>query len=197
MAETEQTVLPFDPAASHPLMHTWTLWFDKEPTGKDKEAKWGANLKQVLDFDSVETFWRLYNNITPPDKLEDGHSYSLFKKTIRPTWEDPKNAAGGKWQLNLQRNARDKTLEKVWLFAMLGCIGQIIEGDSDDICGLQLSVKGRQNQVRVALWTKDANADDVNKRIGAAFKKALELPQKVTELGFSSHKDARITKYTV
>eukprot|EP01116_Phalansterium_solitarium_P011220 TRINITY_DN26840_c0_g1_i1.p1 TRINITY_DN26840_c0_g1~~TRINITY_DN26840_c0_g1_i1.p1 ORF type:complete len:209 (-),score=17.68 TRINITY_DN26840_c0_g1_i1:238-864(-) len=192
-----EKTLPFDPSVKHPLMHTWTLWFDKEPTGKDKEAKWGANLKQVLDFDSVEDFWRLYNNITPPDKLEDGHSYSLFKKGIRPTWEDPQNSSGGKWQLNLRKDARDKTLEKVWLFSMLGCIGQVVEGESNDICGLQLSIKGRQNQVRLALWTKDANNDEANKRIGAAFKKALELPRNITELSFGSHKDARTVKYTV
>jgi len=191
--------LPFDPSVKHPLMHAWTLWFDKEPTGKDREQKWGANLKQVLDFDSVEDFWRLYNNITSPDRLEDGHSYSLFKKSIRPTWEDPRNAIGGKWQVLLKKDHRDKTLEKVWLFAMLGCIGQVIEGESDDICGLQLSVK-RGNQVRIALWTKDASSDEANKRIGVAFKKALELPAGKGpggEVVYSSHKDARINKYTV
>jgi len=186
--ESSEKLLPFDPAAKHPLMFKWTLWFDKEPTGKDKETKWGANLKEVLDFDSVEDFWRLYNNITPPDKLEDGHSYSLFKKGIRPTWEDKSNAAGGKWQLILKRDTRDKTVEKVWLFAMLGCIGQVIEGESNEICGLQLSIKQRANQVRVALWTKDASSDQTNRALGLAFKKALEMPRAINELTFTAHK---------
>jgi len=196
-AGSKDTTLPFDPSVKHPLMNSWTLWFDKEPTGKDKEQKWGANLKQVLDFDTVEDFWRLYNNITPPDKLDDGHSYSLFKKGIHPTWEDSKNSSGGKWMVILKRETRDKTLEKVWLYALLGCVGQMIEGETDDICGLQLSIKARQNQVRLSLWTKDFTNDDGNKKIGQAFKKALELPSRMLELSYSSHKESRSARITI
>ncbi|KAH9437885.1 hypothetical protein MCOR02_001530 [Pyricularia oryzae] len=42
----------------HPLMHKWTLWFTKPPTGKGDN--WAELLKEVITFNSVEEFWGIY-----------------------------------------------------------------------------------------------------------------------------------------
>jgi len=42
----------------HPLMHTWTLWFTKPPSGKGDN--WNDLLKEVITFKSVEEFWGVY-----------------------------------------------------------------------------------------------------------------------------------------
>lgn len=42
----------------HPLMHKWTLWFTKPPSGKGDN--WYDLLKEVVTLDSVEEFWGVY-----------------------------------------------------------------------------------------------------------------------------------------
>jgi hypothetical protein len=43
-----------------------------------------------------QDFWRYWNNIEL-NRLPLNSNLRLFKKGIRPTWEDPKNVQGGKW----------------------------------------------------------------------------------------------------
>lgn len=40
----------------HPLQNTWTLWFDN-PGKKANAASWSANLKEIVNVDTVEDFW--------------------------------------------------------------------------------------------------------------------------------------------
>ena len=68
------------------------MWFYKN----DKSQSWEANQKPVINFDTVEDFWSLYNHIEVASKLQIGSDYSLFKKGIKPMWEDPHNKDGGR-----------------------------------------------------------------------------------------------------
>ena len=134
----EQITVFHDPEnfnVKHPLMHEWTLWFTKPPSGKvrschalrhdfnlridlPKGDNWNDLLKEVVTFDTVEEFWGVYvslqllsalpksplltlspsnkNNITPTSELALKSDYHLFKKGIRPEWEDSQNKHGGK-----------------------------------------------------------------------------------------------------
>ena len=75
----EQVTVFHDPEnfnVKHPLMHEWTLWFTKPPSGKVipvilradltptlmmlKGDNWNDLLKEVVTFDSVEEFWGVY-----------------------------------------------------------------------------------------------------------------------------------------
>ena len=140
----EQVTVFHDPEnfnVKHPLMHEWTLWFTKPPSGKvaplhpsvhgfgqntdvHKGDNWNDLLKEVVTFDSVEEFWGVYvslpihtcsylqsshcslppssiqNNITPTSELALKSDYHLFKKGIRPEWEDPQNKHGGRFSLS-------------------------------------------------------------------------------------------------
>ena len=139
----EQVTVFHDPEnfnVKHPLMHEWTLWFTKPPSGKvaplhpsehtfgphtdlHQGDNWNDLLKEVVTFDSVEEFWGVYvslsihacnylqsshcsllpsstqNNITPTSELALKSDYHLFKKGIRPEWEDPQNKHGGRFSL--------------------------------------------------------------------------------------------------
>jgi translation initiation factor 4E len=48
-------------------------------------------------------------------ELRQGCDYSLFKKGIRPMWEDDANKRGGRWLINLTKNQRGNELDKYWL----------------------------------------------------------------------------------
>lgn len=142
----EQVTVFHDPEnfnVKHPLMHEWTLWFTKPPSGKvtpchapkhnfashadlHKGDNWNDLLKEVVTFDSVEEFWGVYvslpfpgtliqysqpslivpfdkqNNITPTSELALKSDYHLFKKGIRPEWEDSQNKHGGRFLLHIE-----------------------------------------------------------------------------------------------
>lgn len=57
----------------------------------------------------------LYNHIKPASELRQGNDYSLFKRGIRPMWEDEANKRGGRWLINLEKKQRSNELDRYWL----------------------------------------------------------------------------------
>ncbi|KAI4276094.1 MAG: hypothetical protein L6R38_005756 [Xanthoria sp. 2 TBL-2021] len=142
----------------HPLMNEWTLWFTKPPSGKDHN--WNDLLKEVVTFDSVEEFWGIYNNITPVSELALKSDYHLFKKGVRPEWEDPQNKHGGKWAYQF-KDKKAAPIDELWLHLMLGAIGETLESGEDDGELMGVVVNVRKGFYRLGLWTKT-----VGKKIG-------------------------------
>lgn len=211
----------------HPLYHKWTLWFDnpsakglnaKTPGGKDS---WGEDLNKVVDFDSVEEFWGLFQNIITPSELPQKANYYLFKDGIKPAWEDPANTNGGKWSIQLPRDKSKPFIDNLWLYTMLAAIGETLEsqvsGESSDpnpdlVTGVIMSA--RQSFYRIAIWTRKAEdpveesaPGSIGKQlldIGHHFKTQIlgyELHQKVSHAGgltseveFQSHKESEKKK---
>lgn len=94
-----------DPDDSHPLQFTWTLYHDSRrpafaatpsPAPSQDEGPenhhYAAGLTVIGDFETVENFCRYFNWLKPPSQLEAGSNYHLFKKGIKPMWEDAANA---------------------------------------------------------------------------------------------------------
>ncbi|KAK7702319.1 eukaryotic translation initiation factor 4E [Botryosphaeria dothidea] len=190
----------------HPLMNAWTLWFTKPPSGKGDN--WNELLKEVISFDSVEEFWGIYNNITSTSQLALKSDYHLFKKGVRPEWEDPQNKHGGKWSFSF----RDKKLidiDSLWLHVMLAAIGETLEDEGDgEVMGVVVNV--RKGFYRIGLWTRtvgkpfpgggDGNnaggkgrsfeqGKEVLMKIGHRFKEALGLKEN-DQVEFSGHTDS-------
>lgn len=46
---------------------------------------------------TVEQWWALYSHIIRLNDLPAHRDLHLFKKGIKPMWEDPANKKGGKW----------------------------------------------------------------------------------------------------
>lgn len=171
----------------HPLQNKWTLWFDNPSNsqGRVDQKSWADQLKKVVTFDTVEDFWRIFNYIRPASKLQIGANYHLFKNDIEPKWEHPENYKGGKWNVGLKGNL--ETLDKMWLWAVLACIGENFE-DENEICGCVVSIrKGQQN--RLAVWTKTAASESAQKRIGTQLRKVLELAENIS-VSYTVHADA-------
>ncbi|KAI9592039.1 translation initiation factor eIF 4e-like domain-containing protein [Syncephalis fuscata] len=167
----------------HPLYHSWTLWYDQGGKRTASAQTWSQNLKEIVTFDSVEDFWGVYNNVSKVNELQSGANYHLFKKGIKPMWEDAANAKGGKWVVQLQKS-RSTDINDYWLFTMLACIGETFETE-DEICGAVMSVRKSFN--RLALWTRSCNKRDVCERIGYQFKESLGLNM---QFEFQAHSDA-------
>lgn len=147
---------PLAPYAGHP------------PDTQDYEA----GLTVVGEFNTVETFCRYFNWLKPPSKLEKNSNYHLFKTGIKPMWEDPANANGGKWVLTMKNNP--ELLDRSWSFLAMALVGEELE-DNDEICGAVVSLRTKVD--RIQLWTR--SKDDVEKlnSIGKKMVKLLEVSE--------------------
>ncbi|ODQ64097.1 translation initiation factor eIF4e [Nadsonia fulvescens var. elongata DSM 6958] len=182
----------------HPLSTGWSLWYIKPQTSGLKE-NWKDLVSEVISFDTVEDFWGVYNNIPKASELPIKGDYALFRKGIKPEWEEEENKDGGKWSYVFNKTIKQAIDEK-WLNIVLGSIGETLEEDEEEsvVTGLFLNI--RKNGVRVELWTKISEDEEKLKIIGSRFKELLGVTANVefTKHSESMNKGAsRDAKYTV
>jgi translation initiation factor 4E len=167
------SVPAYDYSKVHPLHNQWTLWYNN-PAKKGKDQKPDWSVKKIIDFETVEDFWRLYNNIAKPSDLGTGSNYHLFKTGTAPEWEDLNNKQGGKWVINLPRKRAPpgevEVVDEAWQWTLLALIGEFFE-DSDEINGVVISPRKGTN--RLSLWTKNASKEETCKTIGRLFRDTL------------------------
>lgn len=82
-----------------------------------------------------------------PSELAQMADYHLFKKGVRPIWEDEENRKGGKWVVRLKKGVADRYWEDL-CFAMVG--DQFVEA-SEEVCGAVVSV--RNGEDILSIWT--------------------------------------------
>ena len=131
-----------------------------------------AGLTVIGDFDTVESFCRYFNWLKPPSKLEKNSNYHLFKKGIKPMWEDEANANGGKWVLTMKNNPQ--LLDRCWNWLAMALVGEDLD-EGDEICGAVVSLRSKVD--RIQLWTR--SKDDVEKinGIGRKMVKLLDVAE--------------------
>ncbi|XP_012828606.1 PREDICTED: eukaryotic translation initiation factor isoform 4E-2-like [Erythranthe guttata] len=168
----------------HRLERKWSFWFDNQSKPK-QGATWGASLRKVYTFDTVEEFWCLYDQIFRPSKFTGNADFHLFRAGVEPKWEDPECANGGKWTVNSNRKA---DMDNMWLETLMALIGEQFD-EGDELCGVVASV--RQRQDKVSLWTKTAANEAVQMGIGRKWKEIIDVPDKIS---YSFHDDARSKK---
>jgi translation initiation factor 4E len=131
-----------------------------------------AGLTVIGDFDTVESFCRYFNWLKPPSKLEKNSNYHLFKKGIKPMWEDEANANGGKWVLTMKNSPQ--LLDRCWNWLAMALVGEDLD-EGDEICGAVVSLRSKVD--RIQLWTR--SKDDVEKinGIGRKMVKLLDVSE--------------------
>ena len=58
-------------------------------------------------------FWNYFQHLQRPSEMPVISDYMLFRKGIRPMWEDENNASGGKWILRLKKGVVDRLWENL------------------------------------------------------------------------------------
>lgn len=177
---------------SNELNAEWTFWFDN-PRLAPNGADWKESLKKIGSFSTVGLFWSIFNNLKPTDLLASNSNYSLFRKGVEPSWEDPANCEGGKFVLTLSRNdARNGKVDELWLYTILAIIGETMDDTGDQVNGAVVSL--RKNNCRIALWIKTIDRDACT-MIGERWKKVLQLDEKIT-IQYQTHRDAAATGHS-
>jgi len=169
---------PRDLAVSHPLQHSWTMWYEQPNKGKHDPTNWQGSVKRIATFSTVEEFWSLYNNLIKPSDLPMRTNYKLFKEGIMPMWEDEQNKKGGKWMMQLRHNDKDPELiTRAWLYTVLGMIGGAFT-DGEEVHGAVVKLRNKAN--RITLWTKTGSKEEECCRVGREFKEISEMNRKIT-----------------
>jgi hypothetical protein len=117
----------------------------------------------------VEEFWKYWSFIPRPSEvLFDGKqhkevdgrtidAFSVFKKGIRPEWEDPANRTGG--EFTCRKSMMPEQLDVYWENMVLGLIGETID-EGDEVCGCRVADKSKKGNsrtmFRLELWVRSS-----------------------------------------
>lgn len=190
------------PANQHTLEASWTVWFLHRGPGM-KISNYLLATKQVRTFSTVEEFWETYGHLRRVDKLPFTSEFQIFRKGVKPLWEDPINEKGGKWVVRFKRPMKERKKEDGtpnnltldhqqstqrhiqcrqqaalhWenlLLAALG--GTLADGEIpfDEILGLVISV--RRDEDILSVWTRSSDNEDAKAKIRSGIKRVLKLP---------------------
>ncbi|KAH3764836.1 eukaryotic translation initiation factor 4E [Pelomyxa schiedti] len=179
-------------APKHKLQNKWSLWYDTRCDTQRRQDAWGGGLRKLIDFEFAEDFWGIFKQLLPASKVVSGTDYHMFKAGIEPRWEDPANTQGGKWSLSVPKRQPNATrgppsIDDLWLTTLLGCIGEQFGQDSDEICGVVVSI--RKPADRICLWMRDNSNETAVVAAGAAFRQLLGVPD-VIKTSYQFHSES-------
>lgn len=130
------------------LQSEWDIYFDGGSTRGMSDQDWENRVKKIGSFDSVQLFWRYWNNL-PFAQLPIGSSMRFFKTGIEPNWDDPQNQNGGKWVLK-----PTQAPEQLFSDVTLALIGGAFPSAAS-VCGVIYSIKPKG--VVLSIWNSDAS----------------------------------------
>jgi translation initiation factor 4E len=143
-ASSLSTVVPHS-GSEHPLKYTWVVWY-RPPTSKYSDYE--KSTIALVSFSTVEAFWSVYSHLKRPSSLPSVSDYHIFKKGIRPVWEDQENRRGGKFIVRLKKGVADR----YWEDLLLAIAGDQFAEAGEEVCGAVLSVRGGEDVLSV--WTR-------------------------------------------
>lgn len=132
--------------AQHPLRNNWCFWF-RPPIPKNVSIPYEDTVHGLAEVATAEQFWSVYGHLNRPSTLSPVSDYHLFKKGVRPIWEDDENRKGGKWIVRLKKGVADR----YWESLMLALVGDQFGEAGEEICGVVVSV--RNGEDIISIWT--------------------------------------------
>ena len=115
-----------------PFQYHWTVWHDKHSSpcitfGTDS-SNYYENRLYILheDVADIATFYRVYNNY-PWDKVHLRDSVHIFRKGVKPVWEDPENLRGGCWRFRVQKNKAQAFFHEIAILCMANEFQAVLE----------------------------------------------------------------------
>ncbi len=165
------------------LNRPWSFWENYEEKSKDKN--YSESFKEIYTFDNIISFWQFWNKYPGNDTRQVFYNgefiryffkekyritgMNIFKKGIKPEWEDENNKRGNILTLSY---LIDKDLEtfltkinELWIKLILLLIGETIPF-SDNINGIRFVDKTRLNKnviFKFEVWVnKFMKEDELN-----------------------------------
>ncbi|KAI9707753.1 MAG: hypothetical protein M1836_000715 [Candelina mexicana] len=162
----------------HPLKHTWVVWYRPQTS---KYSDYEKSTIPLASFSTVEAFWTIYSHLKRPSSLPSVSDYHIFKKGVRPVWEDKENRKGGKWIVRLKKGVADRYWEEL----LLTIVGDQFAEAGEEVCGAVLSVRSGEDVLSV--WTRIDGGRNI--KIRETIKRSLAFPLD-TNIVWKSHDDS-------
>ncbi|KAK0752233.1 translation initiation factor eIF 4e-like domain-containing protein [Schizothecium vesticola] len=171
---------------THQLRNSWVFWFRPPISKANGFIEYEKTLHPIASCETAEDFFTVYQHLKRPSTLPLVSDYHLFKKGIRPIWEDEENKHGGKWVVRLRKGVADR----YWEDLLLAIIGDQFSEAGDEVCGAVLSV--RNGEDIISIWARSDGQRVL--KIRETMKRVLAFPPE-TKLEWKSH-DASIQQRT-
>jgi len=154
------------------LNSEWTMWIEqKEERNGVSEEDYLNSLKNTGIFKSLKGFVSRWEAISKPENgMGNVH---IFKKGVKPIWEDDYNINGGKWVVTILKENQEEYQNaiKMWLSLVAAVLSEQL-GYTDQICGAVLSLK--QWGVSLQVWNRDAEDLDQQEQVKQQLIKVLK-----------------------
>ncbi|KAI0015322.1 translation initiation factor eIF4e [Xylariomycetidae sp. FL0641] len=175
---SEGVAQPLTSTSSHTLRDTWVFWFRPPITKANGYIEYDKTLHAMMAVKTAEEFWLAYSHLKRPSSLPTVSDYHLFKKGIRPIWEDDENKNGGKWILRLKKGIADR----YWEDLLMACVGDQFGDEADELCGIVLSMRNGEDVL--SIWTRSTGQKVL--KIRETMRRVLGCPPE-TRIEFKSH----------
>src|SRR3989338_11449296 len=131
-----------------PFFSGWSFWYLDRMNLRGADS-YETSIKNIGSFSSVHEFWAIYNHLVRPSHLSLSSDLHLFRRGVKPMWEDEANRKGGKFVLRVRKGFSSK----LWEDLILAVVGEQFQV-GDEICGILISV--RLHEDIISLWIKSA-----------------------------------------
>lgn len=103
------------------LYTDFTLWMMNlnNQSVKKTDENYSKKLEKILNFSTGEEFLEFYLRMKKPKDMIENCEVFVFKKNVKPLWEDPMNNGGGRFFLHIKKTYADKIWQNL-LFSFLG-----------------------------------------------------------------------------
>ena len=131
----------------------------------------------------------MYNNTYTISEVISNTDYLIFKKGVRPEWEDPANKNGGKWVVTLPiEDDMEEECDRAWLQILLYVIGGLFSKEErDTINGMIFSI--RDKHLRISLWCNNSTDKELLTKVGKKMKELSNFDSKYS-FGYQIHQKA-------
>jgi len=136
----------------------------------------------------------MYNNTYSTSEILSNTDYLMFKKHIKPEWEDPANKFGGKWVITLPiEDDFEEECDDAWKNLLMNTIGGMFSYEQMELMnGVIYSIRDKHQ--RMSIWCNTTpKANEQSKKIlmeiGTLFKQIVQLPPKY-KFQYQTHEKA-------
>jgi hypothetical protein len=136
------------------LSSPWVFWKDKWETVTPEETL--QSIVDVGEATNARNFFQLFE-ANDAMAIPINCSQHVFKKNVKPEWEDEHNAAGGHFRFVPVASATTSDVKKLWYTLLVAVVGDHLTLNSA-ICGVGFTNKGSYCVASVWIDRTDANA---------------------------------------
>ena len=134
------------------LQHEYNFWY----INMKEQNEW--NPENIGTFGTAKDFWRLFQFIKRPTQLTTGSQIFLFRKGIRPEWEDEAFVNGGRFLFKHFRKNHQDMGNKLWEDLVLAFIGEQFT-NKDEVLGIMVHLKNGIDGIQ--LWIRNGRDEQI------------------------------------